>query len=117
MKPSQLFSHWVQVRDDLMTTVDKFSQTELDFTPFEGSRSAGEIMLHIAEAEDGWFRYVIAGELEAWPDQYRMHDYPTLSDIQFALRLVHCGDAASPFHRARRSALTPCGLPGIEFCP
>jgi hypothetical protein len=40
MKPSDLLNHWKLVRTDLYATIDKFSQDELNFAPFEGSWSA-----------------------------------------------------------------------------
>ncbi len=52
MKPSEMFSRWTQVRADLLATIDKFNQDELIFTPFKGSWSVGQIMLHIADCED-----------------------------------------------------------------
>jgi uncharacterized damage-inducible protein DinB len=67
MKPSQLFSHWNQVRADLLHTIDLFSEDELYYTPGEMSRAVGRMMLHIADAEDGWFRYVVTKELREWP--------------------------------------------------
>ncbi|MGB3714538.1 MAG: DinB family protein [Candidatus Promineifilaceae bacterium] len=88
MKLSQLFSHWKQVRDDLLSTIDKFDDEELTFVPFESSMSAGQIMLHIGDAEEGWFRYVVSRVLEEWPD-YDLEAYPTTEAIKDQLITVH----------------------------
>ena len=48
-----LFSHWDQVRNDLLTTIDLFDDDELDYAPFPNSWSVGEILLHIVNAEEG----------------------------------------------------------------
>lgn len=89
MKPSQIFAHWKQIRADLLSTIDKFSDAELAYAPFEASWPAGRIMLHIADAENGWFRYVVARELSDWPTGYRIANYPTTEAIKVALTEVH----------------------------
>ncbi len=88
VKLSELFSHWTQVRSDLLATVDKFQDEELTFTPYDSSWPAGQIMLHIGDAEEGWFRYVVRRELEQWPD-YSLADYPTTADIKGLLGQIH----------------------------
>jgi uncharacterized damage-inducible protein DinB len=89
MKPSQIFSHWKQVRKDLLETIDKFTQEELHYKPFETCHPAGRIMLHIADAEEGWFRYFVARQREAWPQDYTLEHYPTQADIKALLTEVH----------------------------
>jgi uncharacterized damage-inducible protein DinB len=89
MKPSQLFSHWNQVRADLLNTIDMFSEDELTYTPGEMSRTVGRMMLHIADAEDGWFRYVVTKELPEWPSQYILENYPSREAIKNVLTEVH----------------------------
>jgi uncharacterized damage-inducible protein DinB len=88
MKLSQLFSHWKQVRDDLLSTIDKFDDEELTFVPFDSSMPVGQIMLHIGDAEEGWFSYVVRRELEEWPD-YTLEAYPTTEAIKTKLTTVH----------------------------
>ncbi len=68
MKPHEIFRHWTHVRKELIETVGKFSRSELEFKPFEGSWTAGQIALHIAEAEDFWFTRVVKGEEIMEPD-------------------------------------------------
>ena len=88
MKLSQLFSHWKQVRDDLLSTIDKFQDEELSFVPFDSSMTVRQIMLHIGEAEDGWFRYVVNRELLDWPD-YDLEEFPTTELIKDQLTIIH----------------------------
>ena len=88
MDLGHLFSHWNQVRDDLLATIDQFDEEELTFVPFDSSMSAGEIMLHIGDAEEGWFRYVVSGELETWP-QFGLASFPTREAIKAQLTSIH----------------------------
>ena len=88
MNLDQLFGHWDQIRTDLLTTIDKFDPDELAFIPFDGSWPVGQIMLHIADAEEGWFRYVIARERQDWPT-YSLGDNPTPASIKSLLGEVH----------------------------
>jgi len=89
MNLSQIFSHWKQIRAGLLSTIDKFNDIDLSYTPFKNSWPVGQIMLHIADAEDGWFRYTVTRELEKWPEQYCIENYPTKDDIKSALAAVH----------------------------
>lgn len=89
MKPSILFSHWKRIRAGLIETIDKFDQGMLEYTPFDGSYSAARIMLHIADAEEGWFRYVIDKKYDEWPSQFIVENYPTLTEIKGVLEQVH----------------------------
>lgn len=89
MNLAQLFSHWKQVRADLLSTIDRFEDADLSFTPFESSWSAGKIMLHIADAEEGWFRHAVTRQLDRWPDRYTLENYPTREAIKSALEEVH----------------------------
>jgi len=89
MKPEDIFSHWEQVRTDLISTINSFQEDELNFVPFDESWPAGRIMLHIADAEDGWLRYVIKKEIDGWPDQYTLQNYPDKESILQALKEVH----------------------------
>jgi uncharacterized damage-inducible protein DinB len=88
MNIAQFFSHWKQVRADLLSTLDKFSDDELRYVPFNTSWSVGHIVLHIAEAEDGWFRHAVTRELEEFPE-YSLENYPRKEDIKSLLAAVH----------------------------
>ncbi|MGB2896833.1 MAG: DinB family protein [Anaerolineales bacterium] len=89
MNLSRMFYHWRQVRSDLLATMDKFSDDELTFVPFNASRAVGQIMLHIAGAEEGWFRYVIGRGYDEWPPEYSLADYPDIGSIKALLTKVH----------------------------
>ncbi len=89
MKPSETFSHWKQVRGGLLHTIDLFREDELLFLPCEKSRTVGGTLLHIADAEEGWFRYAVTKELEAWPSQFTLENYPNREAIKKALTDVH----------------------------
>jgi uncharacterized damage-inducible protein DinB len=89
MKLDQLFAHWEEVRGGLLATIDKFDQAELAYRPFDTSWSAGGIMLHIANAEEGWFRCVVTRELAEWPADYSLGAYPTAEAIKALLTEVH----------------------------
>ncbi|MGD9092280.1 MAG: DinB family protein [Anaerolineales bacterium] len=89
MKLSQVFSHWAQVRADLLSTLDEFEDEELCYVPFKGSWSVGEIALHIANSEKGWFQYVLKQEMDEWPDEFSLEDYPSVTAIKALLTEVH----------------------------
>ena len=85
-----MFAHWKQVRRELIWTVDQFSDAELSYVPFQGSWPVGEIILHIASAEEGWFQYVVRGELSGWPE-FGLEKYSDLESIKKLLNRVHEG--------------------------
>lgn len=89
MKPSDLFAHWRQIRAGLIETIDKFDEEELGYVPLPGSLSVAEIMLHIADAEEGWFRYVVSREHTQWPAYFTPENYPDRAAIKEALSEVH----------------------------
>jgi uncharacterized damage-inducible protein DinB len=68
MKPYEIFRHWTHVRKELFETLAKFSDEELKYKPFNGSWTVGQIVLHIAEAEDFWFTKVVQGQEVIEPD-------------------------------------------------
>ena len=53
MRVSQLLAHWQMVRAGLLETIDKFHADELDFRPFAASWTVRQLMLHIAQEEQG----------------------------------------------------------------
>ncbi|MFH2040561.1 MAG: DinB family protein [Chloroflexota bacterium] len=89
MDLTQIFSHWKQIRAGLLETIDKFSDDELSYTPFRTSWSVGQTMLHIADAEEGWFRFAVTRQLEKWPEYFNLENYPTRESIKSALAEVH----------------------------
>ncbi|PWB51441.1 MAG: hypothetical protein C3F13_13445 [Anaerolineales bacterium] len=88
MEPSEIFSQWGQVRADLITTIDMFSEDELTFTPFTGSWPVGQIMLHIADCEDNWLYGVVQHQIQPWIS-YDLADHPTKSAIKAILERAH----------------------------
>lgn len=88
MNALELFGHWAEVRNGLFQALDKLTDAQLKFVPREGLWSLGTVACHIAEAEKGWFRYVVTRELADWPS-YPAKDYPTVESIKALLLQVH----------------------------
>jgi uncharacterized damage-inducible protein DinB len=84
-----MFAHWDEVRRGLFAALDKFNDEHLTFVPHEGLRPLGEIALHIASSERGWFRYVVQAEYDHWPSPYELQDYPTLAEVKRVLSEEH----------------------------
>jgi uncharacterized damage-inducible protein DinB len=89
MRVSKLFSNWDQVRRDLIITIDRFEKAELAYVPYPNSWSVGEIILHIASAEEGWFQYVVNRKYNQWPDDFRIEEYPSKELLKARLDEVH----------------------------
>jgi uncharacterized damage-inducible protein DinB len=83
------FKHWDEVRANLFRALDLLSDDQLGFVPREGLWSLGEVALHIANAEEGWFRFGIAREHDEWPAAYSAADYPTVKSVKALLTEVH----------------------------
>ncbi|HEY64331.1 MAG TPA: DinB family protein [Caldilineae bacterium] len=89
MNAREVFGHWDTVRRDLLRGLELFTDEELDFRPAPVyQRTVGDIARHIAEAEDGWFHYVVRGEHSAWPE-YSRDAYPTRQSVINLLERVH----------------------------
>lgn len=84
-----LLTRWQNVRAGSIETIDKFQADELDFTPYPGSRSVREIMLHIAHEEYGEFAHGVAQTLNEFPPEYSPKDYSSKDDIKILLESVH----------------------------
>jgi uncharacterized damage-inducible protein DinB len=89
MTVKELFAHWDEVRRGLVQALDKLSDEQLRFVPREGLWSLGTVAGHIANAEEGWFRHVISRELEEWPAECTVADYPTVESVKSLLAEVH----------------------------
>ena len=85
----QVFGHWRVVRRGLVAALDKLSDDQLDFVPGEGLWSLGTIVRHIANAEEGWFRYTVTREYAKWPAAYSANDYPSVRSVEALLEEVH----------------------------
>jgi uncharacterized damage-inducible protein DinB len=93
MNANELFAHWDVVRRGLYRALDRLTDEQLDFVPREGLWSLGTVARHIAGAEEGWFRYVVARERDEWPD-YTAEDYPTAESIKRLLANVRARTVA-----------------------
>jgi uncharacterized damage-inducible protein DinB len=89
MKLNELFSHWDQIHADTLAVIDKFSEEELAHVAYEGGMTVGRIALHIADAEEGWFRLIATKERNEWPSDYTLEHYPTKEAIKTLLAEVH----------------------------
>ena len=89
MNANELFAHWAEVRKGLYQALDKLTGAELDFVPRQGLWSLGTVARHIANAEEGWFRYVVTRELPQWPGEYTAEAYSTVASIKSLLAEVH----------------------------
>jgi len=85
----ELFGHWTSVCKGLYQALDLLADEQLDFVPREGLWSLGHVARHIANAEEGWFRHIVTGELEEWPRDYTAADYPTVDAVKLLLQEVH----------------------------
>jgi uncharacterized damage-inducible protein DinB len=85
---AELFGHWRSVRRHLLQALDQVTDEQLEFVPRKGLWSLGTVARHIAEAEEGWFRYVATRELDQWPE-FADEDYPTAESIKNLLTEVH----------------------------
>jgi uncharacterized damage-inducible protein DinB len=88
MNPSQLFSHWEQVRADLLEMIDKFSEDELTYAPYTNCWSVGQIMLHIADCENYWLHMIVRYEIKQW-EYYNLTEHPTKTAIKNVLEGPH----------------------------
>lgn len=86
---NQIFSHWDQIHRDTLATLDKFGQDELSYIAYQGGMPVGQVALHIADAEEGWFRLIATRERTAWPSDYTLENYPTKETIRNLLSEVH----------------------------
>ena len=88
MNAAELFGHWQSVRRGLIEALDKLSDKQLRFVPCEGLWSLGTVACHIANAEEGWFRYVVTRELDKWPP-LEEERYATIASVKALLDEVH----------------------------
>ena len=89
MNLSAFFSHWDEIHEGTLSVLDKFNEAELSYTAYEGGWSVGQIALHIANAEEGWFRTIATKELAQWPEGHTTDNYPTKESIKDLLKETH----------------------------
>jgi uncharacterized damage-inducible protein DinB len=88
MNAFEPFAHWIAVRRGLVNALDRLADEHLAFSPGRELWTLGTVARHIANAEDGWFRYVVTAELDEWP-VFTPEAYPTVEAIQGLLAEVH----------------------------
>lgn len=89
MKVEQIKTQWLRIREGLISTMEKFSQDDLDFIPVAGGFTVREILLHIAQEEYGEIQYGLTRKLASFPDPYPAQDFPALPEINELLASVH----------------------------
>ena len=89
MKLDALFSHWHHVHADTLALLEQFSDDELRYVAYSGGMPVGRIALHIADAEEGWFRMGVLKERDQWPSDFTLENYPTREAIKSLLAEVH----------------------------
>ena len=89
MNLREFFSPWDQIHKDTLKVLDLFSEKELRFVPLENGWSVGRTALHIADAEEGWFRHIATREIDSWPSHFTLENYPTKAAIQTLLAETH----------------------------
>lgn len=94
MKLDEYFGHWEQVRDDLLSTLEKFTAEDLDYKPYEDAWTVRETSLHIADAKDGWLRYIVRREIDDWPPEPDLEAYPHVESLKQTLYEVHAQTVA-----------------------
>jgi len=88
MNASELFGHWRDVRQALYQALDLLNEEHLSFRPRDGLWSLREVVCHIAEVEEGWFRHNVTREHASWVD-LNPDDYPTIASLKTLLAEVH----------------------------
>jgi uncharacterized damage-inducible protein DinB len=90
MNAKELFFHWDEVRSGLLRAVDLLTDAQLDFTPRPELRTVRQVLVHIAEAEEGWFRYVVEQKTKSWDEaKIKKASYPTVASLKRLLTDVH----------------------------
>jgi uncharacterized damage-inducible protein DinB len=89
MDQEKLIQIWKQLRVGLLDTIAKFNKEDLDFVPFEGSYSVREIILHIAQEEDGEIQYGLTRKLDEFPAHFPVAEYLTVESLTALLTKVH----------------------------
>ena len=89
MNAKELSYRWRVVRRGLIIALEMLDDDQLAFEPREGLWSLGTVARHIANAGEGWFRYVVTREHSEWPAGYSAEDYPSTRSIEALLGNVH----------------------------
>jgi uncharacterized damage-inducible protein DinB len=87
MNAKELFGHWNEVRNGLLSALDLLTDAQLDFSPREGLWTLRETVVHLAGTEDGWLRYYAQNR---WHENIpQAEDYPTIDSLKALLAEMH----------------------------
>ncbi|MDH5402806.1 MAG: DinB family protein [Candidatus Heimdallarchaeota archaeon] len=84
---SDFFDNWEKIRDNLYLAIEKIPTDPMyyDWKPNDEMRTTGELIYHIASAEEGWL-YVLMGKDPQWHEK---PDTITINGIKDYLKLRH----------------------------
>ena len=89
MKVMKIIQLWSQIREGLSETIEKFTDQDLDYLPFENGYSVKQLMLHIAHEEYGEIQYGLTRKIDEFPPRFREVEYQELESIRTLLSSVH----------------------------
>ncbi|MGQ9629134.1 MAG: DinB family protein [bacterium] len=87
MDVKELYPYWDDSRKKLVERVKGLTESQLDWRPKEGMLSLGNLIRHIASAEDFWVNRVIRGEKAL--SSHSRDDFPTIDKILKDLEETH----------------------------
>ncbi len=82
-------AHWAKVREGLLASIDKVTDRDLAYRPFEGSWTVRALLLHIAQEELGEIGHGLQRILPDFPPEIGFDDFPTVEAIRDLLSGVH----------------------------
>jgi uncharacterized damage-inducible protein DinB len=88
MNTAVIAEHWRRMGRDLLRALGMLTEEQLALVPRDGLWSLRKVARHIAEAEEGWFRFAVTRELEEWP-KLRDEDYASIASIEALLTEFH----------------------------
>ncbi len=90
MNAQSILTHWQEVRQGLFAALDRVSDEQLDFSPAPGLWTMRQVLVHIANVEEAWFRLDVNREpADLGLGERRPEDYPTVASIKDLLTRVH----------------------------
>ena len=89
MKVAKIIQLWSRIREGLSETIDKFSDEDLDYIPFENGYSVRQTILHIVQEEYGEIQYGLTRRLDDFPPGFQEDEYQELESIRRLLANVH----------------------------
>lgn len=89
MSIDYLIARWQAVRTQLLATIAKFTEADLNFRPYPAAWTVRQLMLHLAQEEHGEFNYGLTQTLPDFPPEYYPDAYPDLGSIEALLSRVH----------------------------